>query len=197
MVSTATTIAYFCYITARASKGRKAQIYRYCCGLVSFAAIEGHVYGGVFALTFLILHCFEWIRVYKQNTRLFLKNIWPYFAGVLCFCLFWVGYHIVLPNININEAIRATELTYHWERNAVGEAIQGGILNPDLWRKTAQDYILMQPVETVLLIIILFAALLRRKKEDIEVIGIWFSGFIFIGIFSAHFFPEYFVFCIP
>ena len=198
-VSTAITIAYFCYLSARASKGPKAQIYRYCCGLVSFAAIEGHVYGGAFALTFLILHCFEWIKVYKRNTRLFLKDIWPYFAGVLCFSLFWVGYNIVLPDINFNEAIRAIGQTYQWERSAIGEASQGrlGLLNPGQWRKIAQDYIFTQPVETVLLIIILFAALLRREKEDIEVIGIWLSGFTLISILSAHFFTSHFAYLYP
>ena len=131
-VPTATTIALYCYIhSMRAQHRRGARISSFCCGLVAVSAVEGHVYGGAFALAFCVIYLAQLVSSLRQGNGWRGNNCWIFVMGCATFCLVWVGYHIVLPGLNLSEAIDSINKTYHWERFALGDGVKRNVLKPD------------------------------------------------------------------
>ena len=117
--------------------------------------------------------------------------------GCATFCLVWVGYHIVLPGLNLSEAIDSINKTYHWERFALGDGVKRNVLKPDFWWKVWLEYIFINPFEMILFLIVSINALWMRRKGDILLLGIWGGALFLIGIFLAHFGSHYYFFLFP
>ena len=196
-VPTATTIALYCYIFARSPATRTARIYSFFCGLFVASAVEGHVYGGAFALVFCALHFAQLVLSFHRQQEWRANNFWPFLAGCACFSVVWLGYHVVLSGLQFKDVIELIRDTYHWERHAVGVASQGGILSPRIWWKALQDYIFLQPFEVILLPIVFACALWRRRRGDLHIFGIWGSSLLLIGLLLAHITPIYYIFLFP
>lgn len=196
-VSTATSIALFCYISARKSEKRFARLFSFCCGLFAVSAVEGHVYGGAFALVFCALHFVEFIAALRRQQRPSAGYFLPFVMGCVCFSTFWMGYHIILPDLQISEVIDRIRETYRWESQAIGASGQGGVLNPAIWKKALPEYLSLQQFEFFLLNTLIGFVFLRRRIEDIKLAGFWVSGYFLISLFIAHLNINYVTFYYP
>ena len=117
--------------------------------------------------------------------------------GCATFSLVWVGYHIVLPGLNLSEVIDNINKTYYWERFALGDGAKRNVLKPDFWWKVWLEYIFINPFEVILFLIVSINAIWRRRKGDILLLGIWGCALFLIGIFLAHYTSHYYIFLFP
>ena len=197
-VPTATAIALYCYIhSTRAPHGRGARISSFCCGLVAVSAVEGHIYGGAFALAFCVIHLAQLVSSLRRGNGWRGNNCRFFFAGCATFCLVWVGYHIVLPGLNLSEVVDRINKTYFWERFAIGGGAKWNPLNPNSWWQLWLKYLFIQPFEVILFLIVSINAIWRRRKGDIQLLSIWGGALLFIGFFIAHLNVHYYIFLFP
>ena len=197
-VPTATAIALYCYIHSMHMLDRRgARIFSFCCGLFAVSAVEGHVYGGAFAVVFCVIYLAQLASSLRRGNGWRWNNCWFFFMGCATFCLVWVGYHIVLPGLNLSEVVDRINKTYYWERFALGAGAKRNALHPDFWWELWLEYLFINPFEVILFLIVSITAIWRRRKGDIQLLGIWGGALLLIGLFLAHINEYYYIFPFP
>ena len=99
MVATLTVIALYCWLCAREPGQRRPGLFSLLCGLCASLAVEGHVYGVVFPLLFLVLHTGEFLRGLRKGEGWRQTRFWSFVLGCGLAALFWLAYHVALPGI--------------------------------------------------------------------------------------------------
>ena len=101
-VPTATAISiYFLSLYLFHTKERKLS-YIYLCGFTSISAVEGHPYGGAFAIMLGIILIIESLKKDDKQKNRFLPITFFVF-GILCCSAVYFLYHFVLPGVNVEE----------------------------------------------------------------------------------------------
>ena len=99
LVATVTVIALYCWLRAREPGQRRPGLFSLLCGLCASLAVEGHVYGVVFPLLFLVLHTGEFLRGLRKGEGWRQTRFWSFVLGCGLAALFWLAYHVALPGI--------------------------------------------------------------------------------------------------
>ena len=194
-VSTATAIAiYFLVLYLFHSKDRKL-CYLFLCGFTSISAVEGHPYGGAFAIMLGIIIFVESLKKDVKQKNIF-QPIAIFILGIVCYSAVYFLYHFVVPGVNILELPKILNYTLDWERG-LGKATFGvGITYFNVW-KMLQLYIFTNIFEFLLFMALVFYMCLSREKEEIVFLILFGGAYILIFSQLAHVNEYYWVFALP
>ena len=195
-VSTAIAIALYYFFLYRDSSHRRRWFYRFLCGFFAVSAVEGHPYGGAFAVMFVPAVLWEYWSVRGKGLRGSRSTVVSFTAGCASYALVYFIYHFVLPGVRLSELPAIFEETLAWERELGIAAFGFGLTARNIW-KMAQLYLFTNPYEFLTLIILIIGAFLRRKKTDNLLVGIFVGAMLLIGSQLAHVNEFYWVFASP
>ena len=194
-VPTVLIVAMFLWLQSRESVTRPG-LYSFMCGITASLVVEGHVYGVVFTLVFLLFFMGEFLRRLQRGEGWRQSRFWSFCAGCTVFFLFWLCWHIVLPGITLAELPEILRMNLAWET-------LGGQDKPS-WLYRLFSIILTQlwlnPFEAVLLALIMIIAVMRARSRDIIPVTLYGAGMVVIlvlavqahfNIYAVFFFPLY------
>ena len=197
LVATVTVIAFYCWLCAREPGQRRPGLFSLLCGLCASLAVEGHVYGVVFSLLFLVLHTGEFLRGLRKGEGWRQTRFWSFVLGCGLAGLFWLAYHVALSGIHLARVPEILRQTWAWE--ALADA-------PPLTRPSVPyrvfATILMQfwlsPAEALLFVLVVIAELWRGRRMNSQLLALCGAGLlvILVASVSVHF-NHYSVFLFP
>lgn len=193
-VATATAIAL--YAMLRAKDPGRFRLWSFISGVAATSAVEGHVYGGAFSVTFCVLWLLRWLRDRRQGESGATQAFGCFVAGCLIFTLLWASYHIALPGTALSDVPDLLRETWEWEVNTSNPTGQVG-LTPANTLLQLKIYLYSAPAELILLAIVLVAALIRRNAADRLLLSLAGGALAIVGLFLAHVNDFYLVFAFP
>ncbi|MCY3947015.1 MAG: hypothetical protein OXF44_12120 [Anaerolineaceae bacterium] len=193
-VATSTAIAI--YATLRAHDRDRPMFWSFVAGIAATSAVEGHVYGGAFSVTFCLLWFWRWIRARRRSLPAANTAFFRFLAGCLIFTLIWGAYHIALPGLSLSEVPGILRETWDWEAAISNPTAQVGFTPANVLLQL-KIYLYSAPVEFLLLIVVVVAALLRRSRADRLLLTISAGALILTGLFFAHVNDFYLIFVFP
>ena len=193
-VATSTAIALFA--TLRAQDRERPLFWSFVAGIAATSAVEGHIYGGAFTVTFCLLWCWRWIRARRHSLPDANTAFFSFLAGCLIFTLIWSVFHIALPGLALSEVPGILRETWDWEAAISNPTAQVGFTPANIFLQL-KIYLYSAPVEFLLLIVVVVAALLRRSQADRLLLTIPAGALILTGLFFAHVNDFYLIFVFP
>ncbi len=193
-VATATSIALYAMLRAR--EARRPAICSGLCGFAAVSAVEGHIYGGAFALMFCLLWLWRWLHDLRQGGRWRDPAFWSFVAGCALFTLLWAGYHIALPGTALADVPELLRETWAWESSISNANAQVGLTLSNILSQL-KIYFYSAPAELLLLAIVLMAALKRRSATDRMLLFLSGGALLVVGLMLAHVNDFYLIFIFP
>lgn len=193
-VATATAIALYAMVRAR--DGRRPAAFGLLCGCAAVSAVEGHFYGGAFALMFCLLWLWRWLDGLRRGEGWRDAGFWGFVAGGALFTLLWAGYHIALPGTALGDVPARIGETWAWEAAISNAAAQVG-LTPQNVLAQLKIYLYSAPAELLLLGVVLVAALKRRAAADRTLFWLFGGATLLIALMLGHVNDYYLIFAFP
>ena len=196
LVATLTAIALYCWLCAREPGQRRPGLFSLLCGLCASLAVEGHVYGVVFPLLFLVLHTGEFLRGLRKGEGWRQKCFWSFVLGCGLAALFWLAYHVALPGIQLARLPEILQQTWAWEALSDVPAARPSVLYRVFAAILTQFW--LSPIEALLFVLVVIAELWRGRKMNSLLIALCAAGLLvlLVASISAHF-NFYSVFLFP
>ncbi len=192
-VPVATSIALAAFILARSPQARRPLLLRLGCGFFAVSAVDGHPYGGAFALMFCLLHLAEFLRGRPPDRH---RAFAAFVAGCAGYTVLWAGYHIALPGLALADIPRLLQLTWDWE-SGIGQREFGVGLTPGNILNTAKLYLYHLPHEFLLALLMPLTALRRRRPAERSLLVLLAGSVLLIALLLGHVNEFYFVFLFP
>ncbi len=180
----------------RSNDRERSFFWSFVCGIAATSAVEGHVYGGAFSVTFCLLWIGRWIGARRHNVPDANKTFFSFLAGCLLFTVIWALYHIALPGLALSEVPGILSETWRWEAAISNPTAQVGFTPANISLQL-KIYLYSAPVELVLLAIALVAALARRTAADRLLLSLAVGAMAIVGLFFAHVNDFYLIFVFP
>ena len=194
LVPVSTSIALAAFIFARSQPSRHPVLLRFLCGFFAVSAVEGHAYGGAFALMFCVLHLAEFLRGSPADMR---KQAFIGFVlGCASYATLWAGYHILLPGVALADLPHLFETTWTWESD-IGRQAHGVGLTPGNILNMTKLYLYHLPHEFLLALLLPLTALLRKRPDERSLLFLLAGSLLIIGLLLSHINDFYFVFLMP
>ena len=194
LVPVSTSIALAAFIFARSQPSRHPVLLRFLCGFFAVSAVEGHAYGGAFALMFCALHLAEFLRGSPTDMRR--RAFLGFVLGCASFTTLWAGYHILLPGVALADLPHLFETTWTWESN-IGRQAQGVGLTPGNILNMVRLYLYHLPHEFLLALFLPLTAMLRKRPDERSLLLLLAGSLLIIGLLLSHINDFYFVFLMP
>ena len=196
MVATLTVIALYCWLCAREPGQRRPGLLSLLCGLCASLAVEGHVYGVVFPLLFLVLHTGEFLRGLRKGEGWRQASFWSFVLGCGLAALFWLAYHVALPGIRLASLPEIMQQTLSYETLSHVPAAVPTVPYRVFAAILTQFW--LSPCEALLFVLVVIAELLRGRKMNGLLIALCAAGLLvmLVASVSAHF-NFYSVFLFP
>ena len=192
----ATSTAFALFAMLRANDRERPLFWSFVAGIAATSAVEGHIYGGAFAVTFCLLWFRRWLRTRRHDSPGANKSFSSFLAGCLLFALIWAVYHIALPGLALSEVPGILRETWDWEAAISNPTAQVGFTPANIFLQL-KIYLYSAPVEFLLLIVVAVAALLRRSQADRLLLTVTAGALILVGLFFAHVNDFYLIFVFP
>ena len=196
MVATLTVIALYCWLCAREPGQRRPGLLSLLCGIVASLAVEGHVYGVVFPLLFLVLHTGEFLRGLRKGEGWRQASFWSFVLGCGLAALFWLAYHVALPGIRLASLPEIMQQTLSYETLSHVPAAVPSVPYRVFAAILTQFW--LSPAEALLFVLVVIAELWRGRKMNGLLIALCAAGLLvmLVASVSAHF-NFYSVFLFP
>ena len=198
MVATLTVIALYCWLRAREPGQRRPGLFSLLCGLCASLAVEGHVYGVVFPLLFLVLHTGEFLRGLRKGEGWRQTRFWSFVLGCGLAALFWLAYHVALPGIRLASLPEIMQQTLAWEAFSHVPAAMPSV--PYRLFAAILTQFWLNPAEALLFVFVVIAELWRGRKMNGLLLALCAAGllvmfvagvFVHFNFYSVFLFPFY------
>ena len=197
LVATVTVIALYCWLRAREPGQRRPGLFSLLCGLCASLAVEGHVYGVVFPLLFLVWHTGEFLRGLRKGEGWRQTRFWSFVLGCGLAALLWLAYHVALPGIHLARLPEILRQTWAWEALADAPPLTRPSVLYRVFAAILTQFWL-SPAEALLFVLVVIAELWRGRKMNGLLIALCAAGLLvmLVASVSAHF-NFYSVFLFP
>ena len=193
-VATAIAIALCCFVLARDPAARRPRLLRFLCGFFALSTIDGHPYGIAFAFMFGLLQLAELLRAgeCRRQGQAFAGFV----AGVACYALFWLGYHIALPGVRLDALPSLLQKTWSLEAGIGARQYGTGLTAGNILR-LVQNTFFFQPFALLLSAFTALVALFRWRITVAPLILLPAGSFFLIILALAHINAHYVIFWLP